>query len=267
MPEGDTVYLAAQRLDRALSAQEISRSDFRVPKLATVDLSGRRVESVLSRGKHLLWRFSDGLTLHTHFRMDGQWHLYRPRERWRKPGFEARVVLHTSQWTAVGFRLPVVELLPTDEEERVVGHLGPDLLGADWDAQEAVRRLARDGERTISDALLDQRNLAGVGNVYRCEICFLRGLDPWRPVAGVEDLAAVVDLTKRLFEANRGRGGHVTTGNTRRGSRHWVYGRRGRPCLRCGTHIRYRSAPDGTTERVTYWCPHCQPAVAAESVS
>ena len=262
MPEGDTVYLAARRLSDALQGQTIVASDFRVATLATADLSGRRIESIRSRGKHLLFRLTGDLTLHTHFRMDGQWHVYQPGERWRGPGHQARIVLRTTERVAVGFRLPVIDLLETKNEARVVGHLGPDLLGEDWDADEAARRLSSRPERTVSEALLDQRNLAGVGNVYRCEICFLRGLDPWISIGRIPDVPAVVDLTKRLFEANRGRGGHVTTGNPRRGQRHWVYGRRGKSCRRCGNLIRYRAAPDGAVERVTYWCPACQPPTA-----
>lgn len=262
MPEGDTVYLAATRLSSALEGKTIVASDFRIPSLATVDLSGREIESIRSRGKHLLFRIGGGLTLHTHFKMDGQWHLYRPGERWRGPGFEARVILRTDDLVAVGFRLPVIHLLKTSDEHRVVGHLGPDLLGEDWDEAEAVRRLRESEARTVSDAILDQRNLAGIGNVYRCEICFLRGLDPWTPVARVEDWPGLVQLSKRLLEANRGRGGHVTTGSTRRGERHWVYGRRGKGCRRCGTTVRYRGVPAGSAERVTYWCAACQPATA-----
>ncbi len=264
MPEGDTVYLAASRLRSALVPGRIVRSDFRVPQLATADLTGRELTEVCSRGKHLLFRFSGGLTLHTHFRMDGQWHLYRRGERWRGPGYQARLVLETTDWVAVGFRLPVIDLLPTGEEDRVVGHLGPDLLGEDWDAAEAERRLRLDGERSVSDGLLDQRNLAGIGNVYRCEICFLRGVDPWTRIDDVDDVGGMVALAKRLLEANRGRGGHVTTGNPRRGQRHWVYGRRGQPCRRCGTLVRRRPAPDGSMERVTFWCPACQPSRSSE---
>src|SRR5690606_2470140 len=163
---------------------------------------------------HLLMRLAGGLTLHSHLRMDGSWHLYRPDERWRGgPAFEVRAVLATAPWTAVGYRLPVLELFATAEEAARLGDLGPDPLGNDWDADEALRRLTRDPARTISAALLDQHVIAGIGNVWRCEICFLRGLDPWMPVASVPDPAAVVALIKRLFEANRGLGGHVTTGD------------------------------------------------------
>ena len=148
VPEGDTVWLAGQRLHEALAGDVLVRSDFRVPALATVDLAGRRVLEVVPRGKHLLTRLSDGLTLHTHFRMDGSWHLYRPGDRWTGgPQWQVRAVLETASVQAVGYRLPVVELLATDDEDTVVGHLGPDVLGPDWDAEEAVRRLSADAGR------------------------------------------------------------------------------------------------------------------------
>ncbi len=259
MPEGDTVYLAATRLDRALRGEILTRTDFRVPKYATLDLSHRAVLGVVSRGKHLLTRVAGGTTIHTHFRMDGAWHLYRPGERWEGPAWQVRLLLETAKWQAVGFRLPVIDVLPTPEEASVVGHLGPDPLGDDWDAGEALCRLRADGARTISDGLLDQRVIAGLGNVYRCELCFLRGLDPWTPVGEIVEAKALVALAGRVLQANRGRGGHVTTGDDRPGQRHWVYGRRGRPCRRCATPIRYRTAPPGDDEeRVTYWCPRCQ---------
>jgi endonuclease-8 len=154
--------------------------------------------------------------------------------------------------------LGVVELLPTREEHRVLGHLGPDVLGPDWDPEEVVRRLGLRPERTIGDALLDQRAMAGPGNVYRSEICFLRGVDPWTPVKDVRDLFGVVALTKRLMEANRTTGTQVTTGDTRPGRSRWVYGRGRRPCLRCGSPIRRGELGDPGEERVVYWCPSCQ---------
>jgi endonuclease-8 len=251
------------RLRAALAGEELLRTDFRVPRLATVDLGSRRVDDIFARGKHLLFRFSGGVTLHTHFRMDGAWHLYRRGDKWRGPAWQVRAVLETNPWLAVGFRLPVVEVLETAREADVVGHLGPDPL-SNWDAEEALRRLRADPQRTISSALLDQRNLSGIGNIYRCEICFLRGLNPWTRVTAVPALEKVVDLVKRLFEANRGRAGHVTTGDPRRSHAHWVYGRGGQPCRRCGTVILKRQAAGGPEdERLTFWCPHCQPSQRA----
>lgn len=250
------MYLAATRLNAALAGQTLVKTDFRVPRFATVDLSGRRICEVAARGKHLLFRIQDGVTLHTHFMMDGVWQLYRPGARWRAPAFRARAVLETPPWVAVGFRLAVTELIPTPGEHEVVGHLGPDLLGPDWDPLEAVRRLQERGDWPLGEALLDQTVMAGIGNVYKCEVCWLRGLDPWLRVAEVGDLKGVVGLAKRLIEANRTTGSQVTTGDLRRGRGQWVYARAGRPCRRCGTPIR-RHQEGG--ERVTYWCPHCQP--------
>ena len=229
MPEGDTVVLAATRLHAALAGQRLLATDFRVPRFATADLRGQVVREVAARGKHLLLRTDAGTTLHSHFKMEGAWHLYRPGERWRGPDFQVRAVLRTEPWVAVGFRLAVCELLPSAREHEVVGHLGPDPLGPDWDPAEAVRRLRADPDRAIGTALLDQRALAGAGNVYKSEVCFLRGVDPWTPVGEVEGLEGMVDLLKRLMEANRTTGSQITTGDTRPGRTSWVAGRAGKP--------------------------------------
>jgi endonuclease-8 len=264
VPEGDTVWLAAQRLHRALSGDVLERGELRVPQHATDDLSGRTVLEVRSRGKHLLMRMSGGLTLHTHLRMDGSWHLYRPGAPWRGGAdWQVRALLQTEQWQAVGFRLGVVELLPTSAESRAVGHLGPDLLGEDWDADEAVRRLAADPGRAVGVALLDQRVLAGLGNLYRTELCFLRGRTPWTPVGELTDLPAWVDLAHRLLLTNRDRAAQVTTGRTGRASRHWVFERS--TCLRCGTRVATALQGEPTRERLTYWCPQCQHGPAPSS--
>jgi formamidopyrimidine-DNA glycosylase len=263
VPEGDTVWLAGHNLRRALAGHELVRTDFRVPRYATTDLSGRRVLDIVSRGKHLLWRLGGDVTLHTHFKMDGSWHLYRRGQRWRSPAFEARAVLETESWQAVGFRMPILELIETERENEVVGHLGPDLLGDDWDPEEATARLRARTQMVIGEALLDQTVMAGVGNVYRCELCFLRGLNPWTPVPDVPDHRGVVDLAKRLLEANRHSARHVTTGVDRPGRSHYVYGRRGRPCLRCGTPIRMEDQPSYGGKRILYWCPACQSSPSA----
>jgi endonuclease-8 len=259
MPEGDTVWLTARNLERALSGQRLTTSDFRVPQLATTDLVGHEVREVRARGKHILLRVSGDLTVHSHLRMDGSWHLYRPQARWHGgPQHEVRVVLATTQWSAVGYRVHDLAVVATDREDELVGHLGPDLLGPDWDLDEAVRRLSAPPERAVGEALLDQRALAGIGNLYKSEALFLTGVSPWRPVAGV-DVPRVVTMARRLLLANRDRVGQVTTGVTRRGEEHWVYERTGRPCRRCGTPV--RSASQGTPpyDRPTYWCPSCQP--------
>jgi endonuclease-8 len=256
-------------MDAALGRKVLRRSDFRVPSLATLDLAGRTVTEVVSRGKHILTRLDDGRALHTHFEMDGSWHLYRPGERWRGgPAYEVRVVLETDDAVAVGYRLPVVELLPPGGEDEAVGHLGPDTCGPDWDAAEAVRRLLARPDREVGPALLDQRNLAGIGNLYKCEALFLRGVSPWTPVGAVRDLPALVALAQRLIASNREHWSQVTTGDTRPGRSHWVYGRARKPCLRCGTPVRMadQAEPEAPERaRVTYWCPYCQPGQPAET--
>jgi endonuclease-8 len=265
MPEGDTVWLAGRRLHAALSGEVLTRSDFRVPQLATVDLTGRTVLEVVSRGKHLLTRVEGDLTLHTHFRMDGSWHLYRHGDRWRGgPEWQVRVLLENTGWQAVGYRLPVVELLPRDREGEAVGHLGPDVLGADWDAEEAVRRLAADPDRELGPALLDQRNLAGLGNLYKTEVCFLAGHTPWTPVGDVTDLPSLVDRAVRLLRANKDTVHQVTTGDGRRGRAHWVFERSGRPCLRCGTPVASAEQGEPPYQRICYWCPTCQDGPAPD---
>jgi endonuclease-8 len=254
------VWLAARRMDRALAGQVLVSSDFRVPALATVDLAGTAVTEVVPRGKHLLTRLSNGLTLHTHFRMDGSWHLYAPGDRWKGPDFQVRAVLATATTVAVGFRLPVVELVPTDQEADVVGHLGPDVLADDFDQAEAVRRLGAVPQRAIGMALLDQRNLAGLGNLYRLEALFLTGVTPWTPVSEV-DLDRLVTRSVRLIRANREHPEQSTTGSLRPGEQHWVFERAGRPCRRCGQRVLRADQGEGTYTRVTYWCGHCQQGV------
>ena len=158
------VWQTARRLHQALAGRTLTRSDFRVPRLATADLSGEEVLETVSRGKHLLTRTTNGLTVHTHLRMDGNWRI-RPAAEPLRDDHRIRLVLANEEWRAIGTQLGVVELIRTSEEPQVTGHLGPDLLGPDWDRAEAVRRLAADPGRPIGEALLDQRNLAGIGNV------------------------------------------------------------------------------------------------------
>ncbi len=266
MPEGDTVWLHARQLHHALHDAQLTSSDFRLPALATVELTGWRIPEVVSHGKHLLIRLTgpDGerRTLHSHLRMDGTWRIHPAGGPYRAapPAHTIRVMLGTTVVRAIGYRLHDVALVPTVDEARLTGHLGPDLLGPGWDPAEAVRRLTADPDRELGDALLDQRNLAGIGNLYKCELAFLSGISPWTPVGAVPEPAAVVRLARRLLYANRERWEQVTTGSLRRGEQTFVYGRGGRPCRRCGTRIRraeQAGQPDG--RRVTYWCPHCQP--------
>ncbi|MFE5603331.1 Fpg/Nei family DNA glycosylase [Streptomyces coelicoflavus] len=259
MPEGDTVWQAARRLHDALAGKVLTRSDFRVPRYATVDLTGRTVLDVTPRGKHLLARVEGGLTVHSHLRMDGSWKVFAPAQRWSGgPAHQIRVILGTADRTAVGYRLPVLEVLRTADEQRAVGHLGPDLLGPDWDPSRALDNLRADPARPLGEALLDQRNLAGIGNVYKCELCFLLGVTPWLPVGELpaDRAAQLPAVARRLLEANRERPVRRTTGV--RGQDLFVYGRAPRPCLRCGTSVRVADQDDGSRDRPTYWCPTCQ---------
>jgi endonuclease-8 len=169
------------------------------------------------------------------------------------------VVLETDGLSAVGYQLGIVELLPREREEEVVGHLGPDLLGPDWDEAEAVRRLTADPDRPLGEALLDQRNLAGIGTIYRSELCFLTGYDPRTPVGAVADPLRMVRLARSMLEQNRHHPQIVTTGDKRRGRSLWVYGRGKERCLRCGTPIERAELGQPGVERVAYWCPRCQP--------
>ncbi len=263
MPEGDTVWRTAKRL-RALDEQTLHRTDFRVPAHATADFAGRRILTTVPRGKHLLTRLDNGVTIHTHLGMEGAWTVQTRGSRWRRPAYTARVVLSTSTAEAVGFNVRC-DVVSTAEEGHLVGHLGPDLLGPDWDRAEAVRRLRGRPDVPIAMALLDQRNLAGLGNVYKNEVCFLAGLDPRTPVGEIDSrLDGAVDLAQRLIEANRDRPVRDTLGQG--GPRHgrpgyWVYRRHGL-CLRCETRLRYLELGPDTRERATWWCPSCQPPLS-----
>ncbi|MGC5247897.1 DNA-formamidopyrimidine glycosylase family protein [Gordonia sp. DT219] len=260
MPEGDTVYRAAAGLRRALDGKVLTLTDFRVPQLATTDLAGGVVTAVRSRGKHLLIDITrddlaSPVSIHSHLQMEGRWDVHQLGAQWRRPTHEARVVLRTEDSEAVGFSLGTLELLTDPDAE--LAYLGPDLLGDDWDAAEATRRIEAQPDTPIGVALLDQRLMAGVGNEYRSELCFVRGVLPGRPVAAV-DVAAMVDLAHRMLWANRMRVARTTTGVTGHAARLYVYGRRGRPCRRCGTLILRGSLGPPGADRVIYWCPNCQ---------
>jgi endonuclease VIII len=261
VPEGDTVWRAAQRLDRALKGQVLTATDFRVPAFATWDLAGASVLETISRGKHLLTRLEgeQQWTLHTHLKMEGGWRVFKPGQHWSRPAHTARVVLTTADAAAVGFSLGVVEIVPREREPDLVGHLGPDLLGPDWDAPEAVRRLREQPLRTIKEALLDQSRLAGVGNMYANELCFIAGVEPHTTVEQAPDLPRMVERAHQLLDQNRHRAVQSTTGDLSRGRQFWVYGRAGRECRRCRTTIRQTMLGDEGQERSTFWCPSCQP--------
>jgi endonuclease VIII len=258
MPEGDVVWRTARQLDDALSGRVLLRSDFRVPRYATTDLTGRTVTETVSCGKHLLTRVDGDITVHTHLKMDGSWRI-GPATGSPRRDYRIRLILANREWQAVGMLLGIVAVIRTSGEHAAIGHLGPDLLSPEFDADEAVRRLGADPARTIGEALLDQRNLAGIGTIYRAETLFLRGISPWRPAGEVPDLHGLVGLARRLLDANKDRVGTVTTGDRARGAQLWVYGRAGLPCRRCGTAIRRAELGPAPDERIAVWCPRCQP--------
>ena len=256
MPEGDTVYRAARRLHEALAGREVTEFDMRVPQVATVDLRGEIAHEVVARGKHLLHHIG-AYTLHSHLKMEGEWHVYRRGERWRKPAFKARAIVGNARFQCVGFELAMIDIVPTRDDDSLIGYLGPDPLRDDWDPAVAARRVGSD-TRALHVALLDQRNVAGFGNVYANELCFVRGILPTTPANGT-DAAAVVDLGARMLRANRDRRVRTFTGDARPGKERWVYGREGRPCRRCATLIRSDElGANVLSERVIYWCPLCQ---------
>ena len=249
MPEGDTVFRTAARLRAALGGQTLTHCDIRVPRYADVDLSGHRVDEVISRGKHLFIRVGPA-SIHSHLKMDGSWRL-APRG---VAAHKIRIMLQANAIAVFGIDLAVLEILDRDRDQDAVAHLGPDLLGADWDPQRAAANLAADPGRELAPALLDQRVMAGVGNVYANELCFLFGRRPSSAVDTLTDPLRVVMRARDVLWANRLRQKRTTTGNTRQGQQLWVYGRRGQPCRRCGTPISH----SGEADRVRYWCPSCQ---------
>ncbi len=260
------VWRTAQRLHAALSGATVTRCELRWPSLATADLTGHEVREAVSAGKHILIRLVRAddvpLTLHSHLRMDGSWSLHRTGSRpVPGPRSAVRAVLANSDWTAVGHRLGMLDLVPTAHEDRLIGHLGPDLLGPDWDAERAVAAIAGSGERPLGEVLLDQQVLAGVGTFYLCESLFLRGISPLTPASAlhVDGIRALVDLLHRLLTRGARTGIQVTTGVDRAGRRNWVHARGGRPCLRCGTPIQKLLMGPATRERIVSYCAHCQP--------
>jgi len=258
MPEGDTVYATARRLSEALGGAILVKGELRHPRLATADLAGRTLRQAVSVGKHLFLRFDNDHSLHCHLGMDGSWRVYN-----RRPpiNHKVRAVLATADRYALGTSLLELALIPTADEKRLVSHLGPDLLAPDWSDThhtEAVRRLTAAPDRALGEALLDQRLLAGLGNVYKAEVCFLLGVSPWTPVSSV-DPDEVVTLSRKLLLHNAARGIRNTTGDPRRGRELWVYGRQRTGCLRCGGRVLVAGQGPAPRERVAYYCPHCQP--------
>lgn len=255
MPEGDTIFRTAATLQKALGGKSVTRFETVLPRLARVDdqtpLRGRTIERVVANGKHLIIDFSGGLHLRSHMRMNGSWHIYRAGERWQRPRRDMRVVIETADFVAVGFNLPVAELLTSAELARSedLRALGPDVLRDDFDLTEAVRRLRALANEEIGNALLNQRALAGIGNIWKSESLFAAGVNPFRRVAELDDAALerIVAAARALMRAS------AVEGRAPRA----VYGRGGEPCRKCGTAIDYRK--QGPDVRGTYWCPRCQP--------
>ena len=311
MPEGDSLVRLADRLRPVLEGRQLVRTDFRVPRLATLDLSGASIRSVRPRAKYLLIQAGDHTVL-SHLKMEGRWEAYPLlgaeggplTPRWRHPGWQARCVLETARDQVVGFQLGLLEVLPTAAVAERLSFLGPDLLDPAWARPEtaepllaeAVRRLSAEADRPIGLALLDQRLVSGIGNIYRCEALLLAGLDPHRPVASVPDLPGLVTLARDLMRVNTvpaepGRpaprrnttavapdpaapygvrvlgaagdrppsGRRPGPGARGREPHYWVYGRNRQGCLRCGGPVALEDLGDRPgQDRTLYWCRHCQ---------
>ena len=261
MPEGDTVWRTAQRLNQAFAGEPLTRTDLRWPGISTLDFTGATTLQVISRGKHLLHRLDSGHTLHSHLRMEGQWLIADAATA--RPDAQTRAFLSTARWAGLGQRLGMLDIVRTDEEHSLVGHLGPDLLGPDWDVGRAVANLAA-AHTTIGAALLDQTNLAGIGTLYAAETLFAERLNPWTPTADLTDaqLTRLVDRAHRLLDNGRRNAVQSTTGSTRRGENTWMHGRSGRPCRRCGDTVRVAMIGPPTRERTMFYCPSCQGGLA-----
>ena len=277
MPEGDTIFRTAQALHRHLAGRIVTRFESVYPALTRIDddrpIAGRTVEGVTSRGKHILMTFSGDLVLHTHMRMKGSWHGYPPGAAWRLPARDMRVLVATKEFVAVGFNVPIAELLTARELARheALRELGPDLLDESFDAGAAMARArAQPAASPAADILLNQRVVAGIGNELKSEVLFVAGVDPFTPLSALADadLARMLGIGRDLLRANtnvRGRlapsRGRRTRDSLGRDGALWVYGRGGKPCRKCGTPIQAKKT--GIDARVTYWCPRCQPAPTA----
>jgi endonuclease-8 len=275
MPEGDTIFRSARTLHKVLAGHVVTRFETAYAHIDRVNVDtpivGQSVEKCEARGKHILMHFSGGQILRTHMRMNGSWHVYRPGERWWRGPQAMRIRIDTAEWVAVAFNVPVAEFVTVRELETTdpVAKLGPDLLGAAFDRDEAVRRIIASGHRAIAMTLLDQRIVAGIGNIYKSEVLFLSGVHPELPSSAVPPatLEAMMDLARGLLRDNvveTSSPNIQTYRNLRQlsaASNHddnvWVYGRRHKPCRKCGTPIEMKKM--GIEARSTYWCPTCQP--------
>ena len=262
MPEGDTVWRTATRLHQALAGQPLTMWDLRWGELGTTDYVGATTLEVVSRGKNILQRLDAGVTLHSHLRMEGQWRIEDAQELTarQRSNPQIRALVGTERWAALGLRLGMLDLVPTSAEDSLVGHLGPDVLGPDWDPGTAAANLHAAGQTPIGEALLDQRNLAGVGTLWASESLFLQQLNPWTPSADLDEkeLAALVERAHRLIDTARHHAVQSSTGVRRLGETSYVHGRSGRPCRRCGKPVRVAMIGAPPRERTMFYCPRCQ---------
>jgi len=273
MPEGDTVFLSAQTLHRFMAGRIVTRFESVYPALTRIaedqPIVGRTIESVSARGKHLLMAFSGDLILRTHLRMNGSWHIYPAGARWHRPARDMRVLVCTADACGVGFNIPVAEWLTSRDlnRHRQLQALGPDLLGGSFDRDAAVRRIRARAGDPIGEVLLNQRVIAGIGNVFKSEILFLAGIHPFTPAGALagDDVERIIEVAREQLAANvmtrsqtlSRSTGRRTTRSLDPNAKLWVYSRGRKPCRRCGAAIQSRKS--GEDARVTYWCPRCQP--------
>ncbi len=280
MPEGDMIFRTARTLHRALAGQTVTGFESVLPKLTRMDfdsaVTGRTVEKVEAQGKWLLMHFSGDLILLTHMLMSGAWHIYRPGEAWQLRPIHMRIVVKTEKIWAVAFNVPIAEFHTADTLRHREGFrtLGQDVLAADFDPAHSVNSLRANGDLEVGVALLSQSVIAGIGNIFKSEVCFASGVNPFRLVdtLRLEELQLLVTTARTFLRSNvtatsgdrivTYRGMRRTAGHAKSAESLWVYGRRGKPCRQCGTPIESRK--QGTDARTTFWCPRCQPMVAAE---
>jgi endonuclease-8 len=274
MPEGDTIFRAARTLHRALAGEVVTGFESVLPKLERVEVdspvTGRTIEKVEANGKWQLIYFSGDLILLTHMLMSGSWHIYRPGEKWKRHPLDMRLVIHTAKIDAVGFKVPIAEFHTAGSlrRRRVFNQIGPSVLAPEYHDAEALRRLRSQPTLLVGEALLSQSLLAGIGNVFKSEICFACSVHPFRTVASlsISELSGLISTARKFLLANVAdtsgdkivtyTGLRRTTGRSDSGENLWVYGRRGEPCRRCATPI--ESHKQGLDARTTFWCPNCQ---------
>jgi endonuclease VIII len=277
MPEGDTIFRAARTLHKALAGDMVRRFETVLPNLARVDVdspvAGRTIERVEAQGKWMSMRFSGDLVLLTHMRMSGSWHIYRPGEPWKRRSIHKRIVIETEEFLAVAFNVPIAEFHSADSLRRhaQLQRLGPSLFEPEFDDARILQNLRAQANAEVGEAFLNQTVLAGVGNVFKSEVCFICGVNPFRRVETLTmgEMTSLVASARKLMLENGGadaRYGPAAYNSLRRTTGRqgpeeclWVYRRGGRPCLQCDSKI--EAGTQGENARITYWCPHCQPMV------